>query len=47
MAEETVADYDVRSPASRTLLTVIVTILTVLLLGGLVLGASLIQRETR
>ena len=47
MAEETVADYDVRSPASRTLLTVIVTILTVLLLGGFVLGASLIQRETR
>lgn len=47
MAEETVADYDVRSPASRTLLTVIVTILTVLLMGGLVLGASLIQRETK
>lgn len=47
MAEETVADYDVRSPASRTLLTVIVTILTVMLLGGMVLGASLIQRETR
>lgn len=47
MAQETVADYDVRSPASRTLLTVIGTIVTVLLLGGLVLGASLIQRETR
>jgi len=47
MAEETVADYDVRSPASRTLLTVIGTILTVLLLGGFVLGASLIQRDTR
>ena len=47
MAQETVADYDVRSPASRTLLTVIGTIVTVLLLGGLVLGASLIQRDTR
>lgn len=47
MAKETVADYDVRSPASRTLLTVIGTIMTVLLLGGLVLGASLIKRETR
>ena len=47
MAEETVADYDVRSPASRTLLTVIGTILTVLLLGGFVLGASLIKRDTR
>jgi hypothetical protein len=47
MAEETVADYDVRSPASRTLLTVIGTILTVLLLGGLVLGASIIKRDTR
>jgi hypothetical protein len=47
MAEETVADYDVRSPASRTLLTVIGTIATVAMLGGLVLGASLIRRETR
>lgn len=47
MAQETVADYDIRSPASRTLLTVIGTIVTVLILGGLVLGASLIKRETR
>jgi hypothetical protein len=47
MTEETVADYDVRSPASRTLLTVIGTIGTVLLLGGLVLGASIIKRDTR
>lgn len=47
MAQETVADYDVRSPASRTLLTVIGTIVTVMILGGLVLGASLIQRDTR
>lgn len=47
MAEETVADYDVRSPASRTLLTVIGTIVTVLILGGLVVGASLVKRDTR
>jgi hypothetical protein len=47
MPAETVADYDVRSPASRTLLTVIGTILTVLLFGGLVLGASIIKRDTR
>ena len=47
MPEETVADYDVRSPASRTLLTVIGTIATVVLMGGLVLGASLIKRDTR
>jgi len=47
MAQETVADYDVRSPASRTLLTVIGTIATVVLLGGLVLGASLVKRDTR
>lgn len=47
MAEETVADYDVRSPASRTLLTVIGTIATVLIFGGLVLGASLVKRDTR
>jgi hypothetical protein len=47
MAQETVADYDVRSPASRTLLTVIGTILTVVMLGVLVLGASLIKRDTR
>ncbi len=47
MSRETVADYDVRSPASRTLLTVIGTIVTVVLLGGFVLGASLIKRDTR
>ncbi len=47
MAQETVADYDVRSPASRTLLTVIGTIATVVMLGGIVLGASLIKRDTR
>ena len=47
MADETVADYDVRSPASRTLLTVISTIVTVLLLGGFVVGASVVTRDTR
>jgi hypothetical protein len=47
MPEETVADYDVRSPASRTLLTVIGTIVTVLLLGGMVAGASFVKRDTR
>jgi hypothetical protein len=46
-AEETVADYDVRSPASRTLLTVLGTILAVLVVGGLVLGASILKRDTR
>ena len=47
MPDETVADYDIRSPASRTLLTVISTIMTILLLGGLVLGASVVRRDTR
>ncbi|MEJ7635876.1 DUF4097 family beta strand repeat-containing protein [Aeromicrobium sp.] len=45
-AEETVADYDVRSPASRTLMTVIGTIVAVVLVGGLVLGASILKRDT-
>lgn len=45
--EETIADYDVRSPASRTLLTVIGTLLILGVLVGLVLGASLLKRETR
>ena len=44
--EEVVADYDVRSPASRTLLTVLGTILAVALLVGLVLGASVLKRGT-
>lgn len=46
-ADEVVADYDVRSPASRTLLTVLGTILTVAVLGGIVLGTSLLMRETK
>ena len=45
--DETIADYDVRSPASRTLLTVIGTLLAIGLLIGLMLGASLLMRDTR
>jgi hypothetical protein len=44
--EEVVADYDVRSPASRTFLTVIGTIAAVAVVGGLVLGASVLMRDT-
>lgn len=44
--EEFVADYDVRSPASRTLLTVVGTILAVAIIAGLVLGASILRRDT-
>lgn len=44
--EEMVADYDVRSPASRTLLTVVGTILAVGIVVGLVLGASILKRGT-
>lgn len=44
--DEVVADYDVRSPASRTLITVLGTILTVAIIAGLVLGASILKRGT-
>lgn len=44
---EVIADYDVRSPASRTLLTVIGTIVVVVVVGGLVLGASILSRDTK
>lgn len=44
--DEVVADYDVRSPASRTFLTVLGTILAVAVLVGLVLGASILKRST-
>jgi hypothetical protein len=44
--EEIVADYDVRSPASRTLLTVVGTILVVTVLIGVVLGVSILKRST-
>ncbi|MET1038718.1 MAG: DUF4097 family beta strand repeat-containing protein [Aeromicrobium sp.] len=43
---EVVADYDVRSPASRTLLTVVGTIVAVAVIAGLVLGASILMRDT-
>lgn len=45
--EEVVADYDVRSPASRTFLTVVGTIAAVVVVGGLVLGASVLMRDTK
>lgn len=44
---EVVADYDIRSPASRTLLTVLGTLLFVALMIGLVLGTSLLKRNTK
>ena len=45
--EEIIADYDVRSPASRTLLTVVGTILVVAVVAGVVLGISILMRSTR
>ncbi|AWB91637.1 DUF4097 family beta strand repeat-containing protein [Aeromicrobium chenweiae] len=45
--QEVIADYDVRSPASRTLLTVVGTIVFVAVVGGLVLGASVLSRDTK
>lgn len=44
--QEIVADYDVRSPASRTLLTVVGTVLFVVVVAGLVLGLSILKRST-
>lgn len=44
---ETVADYDVRSPAVRTIVTVASTLVAVTAIGGLVLGASILTRDTR
>lgn len=44
--DEYLADYDVRSPAARTLMTVLGTILAVGILVGLVLGASILKRNT-
>jgi len=46
-ASETVADYDVRSPAIRTLLTVLGTLVAVALLAILVLALSIIRRDAR
>ncbi len=44
---ETVADYDVRSPAVRTIATVLGTVVAVGLLIALVLALSIIRRESR
>lgn len=44
---ETVADYDVRSPAVRTVLTVASTLVAVSAIAALVLGASVLTRDTR
>lgn len=46
VVDETVADYDIRSPASRTLVTVIGTLLAVAVVGGVVLGTSVLLRDT-
>lgn len=47
MSDEIVADYDIRSPASRTLLTVLGTVVVFGLLIGAVLGASILMRNTK
>lgn len=47
MTTETVADYDVRSPASRTVLAVIGTLVVVGVIVGLLMGASALMRETK
>lgn len=44
---ETVADYDVRSPAIRTILTVVGTAVAVAGVAGLVLGLSLLMKDTQ
>ncbi|MGA8852247.1 MAG: DUF4097 family beta strand repeat-containing protein [Aeromicrobium sp.] len=44
---ETVADYDVRSPAVRTVITVASTLVAVSALAAMVLGASILTRDTR
>jgi len=44
---ETVADYDVRSPAARTIATVVGTVLVVAVLAVLVLGLSILKRDSR
>ncbi len=45
--EETIADYDVRSPAMRTVLTVFGTLAGVVAIAGIVLGLSLLAKDTR
>lgn len=46
-AEESIADYDVRSPAIRTVLTVLGTLAGVVAIAGVVLGLSLLSKDTR
>ncbi len=47
MPKEMVADYDTRSPATRTLLTVIGTIVAVAMFAGAVVGVSILVRDTK
>ncbi|MCW2751316.1 MAG: hypothetical protein JWR83_2426 [Aeromicrobium sp.] len=47
MPDEIVADYDIRSPASRTLMTVFGTLAVFAVLIGVVLGASLLMKDTK
>ena len=42
-----VADYDVRSPAARTVVTVVGTLVGVAVIAGAVLGLSLLAKDTR
>jgi len=44
---ETVADYDVRSPAVRTIATVLGTVVTVAAIGALVFGLSIVLKDSR
>lgn len=44
---ETVADYDIRSPAARTIITVVGTLVAVVAIAGLVLGLSIVRKDTR
>lgn len=47
MPEEMIADYDVRSPASRTLMTVVGTIAAVGVFAAAVLGVSILMKDTK
>jgi len=47
MPAETTADYDVRSPAARTFITVFGTLAAVALLVGAVLAVSILMRDTK
>ncbi len=47
MPDEMIADYDVRSPASRTILTVIGTLVSVGLFAAAILGISVLMKDTK